>query len=233
MKFHRFVTQLDLDKKTIKIIDKELVHQINNVLHLKFSEQIILCDTLGNEVLAEIITLGKNVECRVIEKRKNEVESARYVTLYCSILKKDNFSLVAQKATEVGVKEIIPLICERTIKKDVNLERLNKIAKEAVEQSGRAVVPIISAPMKLKNAVEKAKENDLNIVFQMAEKSFEDKILRGKKKVGVFVGAEGGWTDKELAFMKENDFVALSLGKTVLREETAAIVGTYLACRYE
>ena len=230
MKFHRFITPFDLSKKTVIITEQELVRQINKVLHLNIGEQIILCDKSGNELLAEIFSIGKNVECRVIEKRKNEVESERYVTLYCSILKKDNFDLVVQKATEVGVKEIVPIVCERTIKKEVNLDRLNKIAKEAAEQSGRIFVPIISAPLKLKNAIEKAKENDLNVVFQMIEKNFEDKILNNKKKVGIFIGTEGGWTENEIVAMKENDFLALSLGKTILRGETAAIVASYVVC---
>ncbi len=233
MKFHRFITQFNLDKKKIIITEKELVHQIDKVLRLTPGEQIILGDEASNELLAEIVSVGKSVECRVLEQRKNEVESERFVTLYCSILKKDNFDLVVQKATEVGVKRIVPLICERTIKKDVNLERLNKIAREAAEQSGRLFVPVISAPLKIKDAVIQAKENDLNIVFQMVNKEFENKLLKSKKKVGVFIGTEGGWTEREIVLMTENDFLALSLGKTTLRGETAAIIGTYLACRYE
>jgi 16S rRNA (uracil1498-N3)-methyltransferase len=232
MKFHRFITSFDLDENKITITEKELVHQITKVLRLNIGEQIILCDQSGNEVLAEIVAVEKNVECRVLEKRKNKVESACYVTLYCSILKKDNFDLIVQKTTEVGVKEIIPIICGRTIKKEVNLDRLNKIAKEASEQSGRTFVPIISAPLKLKDAIARAKENDVNIVFQMVEKDFCCGLLRNKKKIGIFVGTEGGWTENEIVLMKENNFLALSLGPTVLRGETAAIIGTYLACKH-
>jgi 16S rRNA (uracil1498-N3)-methyltransferase len=148
------------------------------------------------------------------------------VILYCSIIKRENFELMAQKATEVGVKEIVPLLSSRTIKLNIKSERVEKIIKEASEQSGRGKVPELHPPMTFKDALEHAKSNDLNLFFDPSGKIFSP--LTQEKKIGVFIGPEGGWDEDEIGLARAQNFQIVSLGKLVLRAETAAIVASFL-----
>src|SRR3989344_2070787 len=123
-------------------------------------EQVLLCDEGMNEVLAEVTEIvHKVIKVKVIKEQRNENEPLRKVMLYCAILKRENFELVVQKATEIGVAEIVPVITRRTVKLALKQERLEKIIKEAAEQSGRGVVPTLSKPMEFQEALEHAKGN--------------------------------------------------------------------------
>src|SRR3989339_751781 len=136
MRLNRFISDFDLEGQDLSVFDKDILNQVKNVLRLKSGQQILLADGKANEALAEIIEFGGDFfRVKLLQKESNSNESARKVILYCSILKRENFELVAQKATEVGVAENVPLICERTIKIGFKKERLVQIIKEAAEQS--------------------------------------------------------------------------------------------------
>lgn len=236
MKLHRFINELKLKKGNIKIENRELLNQLRTVLRLKAGEKIILCDGAMNEGVAEIKGYGKEcVEVEILEITRNQSELERHVVLYCSILKKENFELVVQKATEVGVAEIVPIITERTVKLNLRKDRLEKIAKEAAEQSGRGVVPILHEPIDFKKAVETAKTSGTNLFFdqdglewtKLHSDEAEPRIVRFER-TGAWVGPEGGWSSQELETAGNLDFKVISLGKTTLRAETAAIVGSFL-----
>ena len=131
MKIHRFIGNFEINIGDLKINGKELLNQFRSVLKLKVGEKIILCDGKINEGVAEIKAYGKDyIEVEIQEVSVNKNEPVREVILYCSILKRENFELVVQKATEVGIKEIIPIITERTVKLDIRKDRLEKIIKE-------------------------------------------------------------------------------------------------------
>ena len=143
---------------------KKIVGQISRVLRLKIGEQIILSDGELNEKLVEIKEISKNfIEGIVLKSYKNENEAEVYGILYCAILKRENFELVVQKAIEIGISEIVPIITERTVKLNLNYERLEKIIKEDSEQSGRGRLPVLKKDMKFKEAIESAKKNNLNL----------------------------------------------------------------------
>ncbi len=237
MKLHRFILQFNISDGLVEITDPEVVNQIRNVLKLKAGEQILLClpaqagDGEVNEVVGEIMELAKEViKVKVIKEQKNENEPARKVTLYCAILKRENFELVVQKATEVGVAEIVPIITRRTVKLDVKQERLEKIIKEAAEQSGRGVIPKLLPPQQFQEQVERVKGKGQNILF---DSSGQFQIVNFKfqiqKSCGIFVGPEGGFDETEITAAKAAGFEISSLGKLTLRGETAAIVASYLA----
>lgn len=220
---------VDFDSKQtkIKITDEKLINQIKNVLKLSLGEVVNLFNGRGEEVLAEIIALNKKeVVFNVQEIFTSRDNGDKQVILYCAILKKENFELVAQKGTEVGVSKIVPIITERTIKLGLNMERLQKIVKEAAEQSGRGIVPEISEPIKFIEALEQAKENDVNFFCHFSKKSLNKGKANGQ--IGLFIGPEGGWSDGEVKQAKEVGCEIVSLGENVLRAETAAIVGSYL-----
>ena len=147
--------------------------------------------------------------------------------MYLAILKKDNFELAVQKATECGVSNIIPVITERTIKTGLNTERLEKIVKEASEQSGRSIVPKILETMELKEALQHGTKNEEKVIFHLVKENYEPK--KNVTTVSIFIGPEGGFTEKEINLAKESGYEVASLGDLTLRGETAAIVATYRA----
>jgi len=232
MRLNRFLGKFDLSKKEISIKDSDFINQAKSVLRLGTGDKIILCDGESNEAIAEIVNLNKEfAELKISETYKNQNEPERYVALYCPILKKENFELAVQKAVEIGAKEITPIITKRTIKLGLNYERLNKIIKEASEQSGRGSLPKLNEAIIFDEALKLAKENDLNLFFQVGYPPLGHSMSKFKK-VGIFVGPEGGWTEEEIETAKENGFIFASLGKTTLRAETAVIVASYLACNH-
>lgn len=156
-------------------------------------------------------------------------EPQRSVTLYCSILKRENFVWVVQKCTEVGVKAIIPIIAERTVKTGINMDRLRMIAKEAAEQSGRGIIPHIFEPMDFTAALLKAKNESIPHIFYHRETSIAPFSNLQSPISGIWIGPEGGWTPEEVAEAENSSFQISSLGKLTLRAETAAIVGSYMA----
>lgn len=228
MKMHRFFGDFDLSERVIMVFDKSLYNQIHNVLRVEINEQVILCDKHGNEAIAILNKAQKDgIEFEILSVGKNEREPEKYVTLYCSILKRENFEWVIQKATEVGIKEIVPLICARTVKTGFSKERLEKIIKEAAEQSGRGMLPVLNNPLFFKQGVLLARAgNAINIFFDTS--SVEKTIKYKDKKTGIFIGPEGGWDEKEKQFAEENNFDIVSLGGLTLRAETAAIVASYI-----
>jgi len=228
MKIHRFIGPFDLKKTSLTIIDQEIIGQISRVLRLAEGKQILLSDGNCNEALGEIANINKqNIEVKIRERFQNTSESSVNVILYCSILKRENFELVVQKATEVGVTKIIPLVTSRTVKFNLKKERLEKIIKEAAEQSGRGVVPELGKSQTFEEAIKNASQNALNIFFDSSgvKHHAENYMLQS---IGVWIGPEGGWSEKELEEAKNHNFPIASLGKLTLRAETAAIIAPYL-----
>ncbi|MEK9179790.1 MAG: RsmE family RNA methyltransferase [Patescibacteria group bacterium] len=250
MRLHRFFIKTNLDglerssaNSILRVEDGELALQWHKVMRFKPGSDVILLDGKGNEASARITTLGNDfADVEILSVRHNRNEPMRRVVLYCSVLKRENFELVAQKATEVGVSEIVPIIAERTEKLNLRIDRLEKIVKEAAEQSGRGMLPAIHPPAELRRAFDAAKANDANFFFDPSGRLFpeQSRVRRGevegpstssgnKKRIGIFIGPEGGWTPEEISLAKTERFELVSLGKLILRAETAAITATYLA----
>ena len=136
---------------------------------MKVGEKIVLADGQLNEAIAEIVASQKDsLEVKILERQKNQNEPNKKIVLYCSVLKRENFEWVVQKAAEVGVLEIRPLVCERTIKTDFKKERLQKIIKEAAEQSGRGRAPVLRETVKFSEAVKDAQNNKANFFFNLS-----------------------------------------------------------------
>lgn len=230
MRLHRFIGNFNLSQKQIVINDIDFINQAKNVLRLKIGDKLILCDGNLNEAVAEIVNLNKEfAELKILETYKNKNEPENYVILYCPILKKENFEWAVQKAVEVGVKEIIPITTARTVKLGLNYERLNKIIKEAAEQSGRGILPVLRETVSFEKTVAEAKnKNEINLFFQPGYPPLGHSMPKFKE-IGVFVGPEGGWTEEERKNAQSNGFTLVGLGNTILRAETAIIVASYLA----
>jgi len=230
MRIHRFYLHTPISDNTFDISDRELVHQWKHVFRYNVGSQVILFDGSGQEhlsMISRLATLGATVS---IVKSKDLAKVSREVCLCMSIIKKDNFELIVQKATELGVSRIIPILSERSEKKNINLERLQKIAIEASEQSGRGDVPTVSEVMTLGDLLEKNSEHktlaDDKIVLHPEGMLLSHYIESTHAlSVAVFVGPEGGWSENEIALFKTYDIPIISLGTQILRAETAAIAG--------
>lgn len=239
MRLHRFIGNFKFSQSRFKIFDEEVINQARNVLRLKKGNSLILADGKLNEAIIKIVEMDKKfIEVKIMEKSVNKNESDMHGILYCSILKRENFEWVCQKATECGIKEIVPVVSTRTIKLGFKKERLEKIIREAAEQSGRGVLPILGEAMKFEAVLGKARENDLNLFFEM-DSSLINKDKIGKaRKIGIFIGPEGGWSEEELELVKKeieksDSFKMAGLGKTTLRAETAAVAASWFVAQCE
>ena len=233
MRLHRFFLPFSTTDNFLIITDQEIVNQIKNVLRLKAGDEILIFNS-EEERKGKIEEIAKNA-IRIILKEEviNLREPKIKVKLFCSLLKKDNFELVVQKATEVGVKEIYPIISKRTVKFDFKKERMDKIIKEASEQSMRISLPILHQTIFFQEALKESSQNQLNVFCDLSSPLFSE-ILKEKlisKKIdslGVFIGPEGGWSEEEIHLAKDNNFLMVKLSDLVFRSETAAIIAVYL-----
>lgn len=244
MRLHRFYIgeKIALDQDII-LTDSEFINQLSKVFRFQPGNQVILFDGSGVEYTAEIISLTKKEVGFKILSSVNKNTETKKVSLYLSLIKKSNFELASEKCTEVGVYEIHPVISERSEKKDLNIERLNKIVKEASEQSGRVTVPKVFEITGLEEAVSQVvKEGRVGVVFHTDLDSLANPLNppcqgeigkpspdKGRAGEGLclFLGPEGGWTEAEVQLFKENNFQLCSLGQNILRAETAAVVAVW------
>jgi 16S rRNA (uracil1498-N3)-methyltransferase len=228
MRLNRFIGAFDLSQNEIFVEDKEFYNQIKNVLRLAVGSKIILCDGKNNQAEGKIIAVAdKGIRIGLSGMEKNLTEPEFRLTIYCSILKRENFELVAQKVTEIGARKIVPIITAHTIKQEIKTDRIKLIIKEAAEQSGRGILMELSGPISFKEAVREAENEEIKIIFDKSGEKFNS-ISDNVSGASIFIGPEGGWDESELKLAKENGFRFYSLGGLTLRGETAAIVASYL-----
>lgn len=236
MKIHRFIIEkinlMESANHSVCLSDKQLAHQMKTVLKLKPDEKIIIADGRGLEAEGQIIKYGHGeVEIHLNEAARNLSEPKKKIILYCSLLKRENFEFAAEKAAELGVNEITPVISEKTVKLGINPARLKRIVKEAAELAGRARIPAINQPVDFKKAIEGARANDLNLFFAPGAPELNFSGLAPAERIGVFVGPEGGWSEAEHYLAEANGLKTAGLGPLVLRAETAAIIAVFLAIK--
>ncbi len=226
MKIQRFFFGFDIGIQNVVISDADFYNQIKNVLRLKSGDKIILCDGKSNEAECVINSIeNKKVNLEIINVHQNKNEPKIKLSVYCSVLKRENFELVCQKLTELGVYKIIPLICENTVKQGIKIERLRSIVKEAAEQSQRGVIPQLFLPQKLSDAIEIAQKDGPIFIFDRSGTA--EKIHLEDGDISIFIGPEGGWDKSEIDLFKKNKAEIFSLGKLNFRAETAAITGAF------
>ena len=233
MRLHRFYLSQPLGEEIV-IGSVSTIKQMHNVFRYKEGDLVTIFNGEGLDITYKIKSISSSVcELSKIESRSSILVDKK-LTLYISVIKKDNVELVAQKATELGVSKIVPIISERSEKKGLNKERLEKIAIEASEQCGRGDIPVIDDIKSFDEALSSRNTGALSIFAQMgglniSEKSFQGKLNLAKEKnseINIWIGPEGGWSEKEIERFEKENMIGVSLGKTVLRAETAAIVGS-------
>ncbi len=239
MRLHRFYFDKELVVgNNVVISDEGLIHQLKDVFRLSESgKEVLLFNGLGGEFLCGIVSLTKKeLVLHVIEKREKPNnkgdKKAVEVWLLAALIKKDNFEWVIQKATELGVSHVLPIISERSEKKGLNMERARKILIEASEQSGRVTLPTLNTPEYLDVVLERLSNQDeekMNfLAFDPSGKQFKISDKDDSKNIAILIGPEGGWTEKELEMFRSKNILICNLGSQILRAETAAIAVTSL-----
>ena len=231
---HFFVTPEQVSEDKITIIGSDVNH-MKNVLRMKVGEQLHISDGNNQKYLCEVATMTSEEVCvQIKEVLVSDTELPSKLYLFQGLPKSDKMELIVQKAVELGAWEIIPVATKRAVvklddkKAAKKVERWNSIAESAAKQSGRNVVPQVRDVMSYKEAVEYAKELDVVLIpYELAEgmedtKQVIDGVLAGQS-VGIFIGPEGGFETAEVAYATEQGAKAITLGKRILRTETAGL----------
>jgi len=231
MRLHRFYFSEKIgDKKNIKISSPEQVNQIRRVFRMKTGDMIVLFDGSGFDYKCQILDFEKDkILLSVASSEKSRYMPERDIYLCASVVKKDTFEWIVEKATELGVTNIVPIIAERSEKKNLNFERLNIIAIEASEQCGRGNVPKIHEMISLFDSIKYFKEkNNVRLVAYHTEAS-EKKLdfMNEKKSIAIFIGPEGGWNSDEIQLFHSANFEVKNLGQQIFRAETAVICAIF------
>lgn len=218
---------------SIRITGSDVNH-IKNVLRMREGEALTVCDGTGMEYSCEIAAYADGeAVLRILKKAKAQTELPVRLVLYQGLPKKDKMELIIQKAVELGAAEIVPVMTKRCIvkleddkKEAKKLERWQAIAESAAKQSGRAVIPAVTRVMSYKEALKRAKESGMGLIpYECAEgmKSLKEVACQAANQttVSVFIGPEGGFEEAEIEVAKEHGIVPVSLGKRILRTETA------------
>jgi|AntRauTorckE6833_2_1112554.scaffolds.fasta_scaffold02536_7 16S rRNA (uracil1498-N3)-methyltransferase len=238
----RFFIEKKLDQQEILIQDKNIIHQLQKVLRKKTNDEIVLLDGNGKEFFGTIKEISKKEiiinrdKITIHESEKYETDdknilNTNKVILAPSILKKDNFELVIQKCTELGIKNIQPIISERTEKDNLNFERLEKISTEASEQSEKIFLSKIYPTENINKFFKKKSQSKNTKIFALqfdSPKFNKNSILENSstdsiEEIIFLVGPEGGWGEVDLELFEKFGVEKISLGKQILRSETASI----------
>jgi 16S rRNA (uracil1498-N3)-methyltransferase len=240
---HRFFVSSEcLRGEHVVLVDRQ-AHQIRNVLRTKPGEHIVVFDNTGCEytVILTKIT-GGEVVGEIISKQQTQAEPRTQITLFQSLLARDKFEWVLQKCTEVGVTGFVPIVTERSIVRRSDAIALRKLSRwqdiiaEAAEQSGRGKIPQIECPVSFSEAVSELSDFDRCLIGSPeASGPGLREILRAGdseparyRRIALFIGPEGGFTEQEVAAAESYGAVAFNLGKRILRTETAAVVAASL-----
>ena len=219
----------NIDQNYNVCFSKEDEHHILHVVRMKIADEIEVVD--NSKVYLCRIDQINPLKVSIIHEISNDVEIKEDITLLFALTKGDKTDLVLQKATELGVKKIALITSERTVvsydNKDIEkkLARFSKIMKEASEQSHRVIVPELLGIFNLKNLPKEA-FSDINYVAYEKDASKTNEIFEGLvkgKSISILVGPEGGFSEQEINNLTKQGFIRTSLGKRILRAETAAI----------
>jgi 16S rRNA (uracil1498-N3)-methyltransferase len=229
----------NFDSNAVTLTSDEARH-LRDVLRLKSGDEVHVFDGAGREFRCRVSQVARNSAELAIEQEvePSRPESPLKLTLVLALLKGEKFDLVVQKATELGVNCVVPLITRYA---DVHLRdesesvkrvtRWQRIALEAAKQSGRAVVPEITLPVSFQNFLSARNAAALRLMFSEREGGSLNEVAGTPvkpKNLIAMIGSEGGWSDEELTYARSAGFFIVTLGGRTMRAETAAIAATSL-----
>jgi len=226
----RFPISQNQIKNNLAIVSGSDYRHIVKVLRLKPGNEITLFDEKGVEHFGQITEIGtKEIRITIAESKRIETEPHLNITLLQSIPKGDKMDFIVEKATELGVKTIVPVVTERSqIRKTKRIERWRRIAIESSKQSGRMSPPDILDLISFDKAINSNIKGYLHVIFyEKCQDNIKDIIKpTGKptENIKIFIGPEGGFSESEVNAAKEKGFIPIGLGPRILRTETAGVV---------
>ncbi|MBC7605458.1 MAG: 16S rRNA (uracil(1498)-N(3))-methyltransferase [Burkholderiales bacterium] len=209
--------------------DKEESKHIIKVLRKKDTDILFVTNGLGF-CFETKITLASDTKCtvKIIAVKKSEPSKYRLHLAVAPTKMNDRFEWFLEKATEIGISEITPIICDHSERKQIKTDRFDKIIQSAMKQSNQYFLPKLNEPVMFKDFVQQHKNGLLFVAHcEETEKKILKHLLQPDKDVTILIGPEGDFSDKEILWAIENKFVPISLGNTRLRTETAAIVACH------
>ena len=225
--------QINLETKKVIITGPDVNH-IGRVLRMKKGEEIAVSNGIdAKEYRCAINEISDtDVICDLLFVKEDGLELPAEVTIFQGLPKADKMELIIQKNVELGVARIVPVNMKRCVMKlddkkvKSRVERWMGISEAAAKQSKRRIIPEVTAPMSFKEAVKFAEDMNVKLVpYEMSKGMARTKeLIEGIKpgdKVAIFIGPEGGFDESEIEFAKENGFSEITLGKRILRTETA------------
>jgi len=231
--YHFFVSEEQINGENAYIEGSDVNH-IANVLRMKPGEELLISVKGDWDYLCKIVDIETDrVNLKVIESMEQR-ELPVNITLLQGIPKSDKLEMIIQKAVELGVSEIIPVKTKRVVVKidekkvDTKVNRWNAIAESAAKQSKRSIIPKVYEPMSIDNALEIVKDFGVKLIpYENADGIDKTrKILDNMdktKNIAVFIGPEGGFEEAEVERIKNSGFEVITLGKRILRTETAGL----------
>ena len=223
-----FEKNIPADNATITLSEETSKHCIQ-VLRMKAGEKLQLTDGCGNSYTATIITEDKR-HCQVVlSNAVYTIPTARKVTVAVSVIKNYNrLEWFIEKATEIGITAIVPLICSRTEKPHFRIDRMQAILISAMLQSRQHWLPVLKAPVVFDTFINEAYTGQKLIAHCEEVEKQQINSLQLMNEVVIAIGPEGDFTTKEIDLALKNNFIPVSLGNTRLRTETAALVAATL-----
>lgn len=208
-------------------VEGNQAHYLGKVMRVAPGDAVILCDDATGEWAAEVVEAGKRHVTLAPRELLREREPVPDFWLCPALLKKDRFDLVLEKATELGVARIVPIVTRRCVADKLNAERARAVATEAAEQCARTALPELGEPVKL-DALLRDWPQDRHLYFadENGGEPAADAFCYAEGPAALLVGPEGGFDEAERAAIRAHPAsVAISLGPRILRGETAAIAG--------
>ena len=217
--------------KDAPFIDGDDARHIIRSLRMRIGETLTVCDTMGTDYLCEIAETEENlVRLNVLEEIENRTEPTVKVTLFQCNPKGDKLDMVVQKAVELGISEIVPVLSEHCVSRPdgksagKKRERMQKIADEAAKQSGRGKLPTIGEFISFKECCKRLDDFDKSILFyELGGKPIAEIVNEDIKSIAIVIGPEGGFSKAEVESAKENGAEIATLGPRILRTETAPL----------
>lgn len=224
MRNHRVYIKEALSTDITVPLDKDALHYVGTVLRLKNNTRVTIFNGDGHEYLAELNITKRSGELKILELSRTATKNPHSVHLLQAIARGDHMDYAIQKATELNVDEITPILTERTQGHDA--KRLEKrfqhwqnIIIHACEQSGRCWLPRLNPVTSYADAIEQTK-SDIKLICHFGETQLP--CLKSASSIAALIGPEGGLTEDEVTTALSAEFNAVSLGANVLRTETAA-----------
>jgi 16S rRNA (uracil1498-N3)-methyltransferase len=218
------------------VLDETTSKHIVQVLRMQNGEQLQLTNGIGYLFTAEISDNNRK-RCAVSIIQESKIANQKNkITIAISPIKSNNrFEWFLEKATEIGVSEIVPLICNRTEKNSFKFERINSILISAMLQSQQCWLPVLTEPIKFENFVKRQFDNCTKYIahclYDESKLALHDQINKATNQI-ILIGPEGDFTAEEIELALQNDFNAVALGNTRLRTETAGIVAATLLSNF-